>query len=132
MSDYQVSFAVRQGIVAVVISESGSIVDKYVRKIPSSIDGQYKSLLYVFNLALKHLDKVLAGKRADVVFEHSNYTFAKWVECQYSKPEYQEEFNAAMLKLQRLPVRYSFVHNPKPRAALFCSDKYVKREEFVS
>ncbi len=131
MEELSVSFVARQGYAAVVISGGSKILDCYVRRIPSSVKGQFRGILYVFNLALKHLDKVLSGRQANVVFEHSNYTFEKWVNCQYSKLEYQSEFDAAMRKLQRLPLQYKFVHNPKPLAVSFCSDKYVKQGDFV-
>ena len=132
MSEYFVSFAVRNDIAAIVISEDGMILKKYVKRIPSNVDGSYNATIYALNMALKHLDRLLQGRRSEVTFEHSNYIIEKWIERHYSKPEYQEAFDAAMQKLQRLPIRYTFVHNDKPKAAMYCSEKYIKKEEFVS
>ena len=62
-----------------------------------------------------------------VCFETSNSTFVKWIENQYSKSEYNEEFVEALRQLQELPILYAFHYAAKPKALVYAEPEYCKK-----
>lgn len=133
MSNVVCSIAVRHGVVAVLFVEDGMAKGRVVEKIKDekALESSYSAMIYAFTFALRHLRDYIqcAGGDYSVCFETSNSTFIKWVENQYSKEGYQDEFVASLRLLQELPVMYAFHYNQKPKAVAYASEQYCKKEK---
>lgn len=131
MSNIVVSMSLRKGISAIVIMEDGVIKVKYVERIKDehALSSSYAGIIYTFKLALRHVRQYMqTADVKDVCFETSNSTFIKWVDAQYSKEAYKQDFDEALTLLNELPIRYAFTYAEKPKAFLFTDSSYLKKE----
>lgn len=133
MTNIVCSFAIRKSIVSVLIVDGGMIQRRAVERIKDAevADSSYMSIIYAFKVALRHVrDYIQQGDdEYSVCFETSNSTFVKWVENQYSKPGYQDEFVTALKLLQELPILYAFHYAQKPKALVYADASYCKKEK---
>ena len=117
------SFAVRNGICAVVISSDGVIRQKYAEKVKDKValSNSYTAIMYAFDLAMRLVRQYIQENENsdEITFELSNSTFKKWVDRFYSKDDYCEEFSRRMHVLQSLPIRYNFSYSSKPKAYFY-------------
>lgn len=125
------SFAVRKGIVSALVIEGGMVKNKAVEKIrePEVAESSYAAIIRAFKVALRNVrDFIQQGSdEYSVCFETSNSTFIKWVDNQYSKEAYQDEFLSALQLLQELPIKYAFHYVAKPKALVYADDAYCKK-----
>lgn len=133
MSNIVCSIALRKNIVSILIVDSGMVKRRATERIKDekAMESSYSAMIYAFVVALRHVRDFIQQNAGDynVCFETSNSTFVKWVENQYSKEAYQEEFLAALRLLQELPIMYAFHYSPKPKAMVYCEEKYCKKEK---
>lgn len=132
MGSIIVSIAVKKNIVSVLIVEGGMMKVQITEKIKDEkvLESNYSSIIYAFILALRYVRQYVQDNKdnRNVCFETSNSIFIKWVDNQYSKDAYQEEFMNAMKLLQELPIRYAFSYSAKPKAFAYADEKYCKKE----
>lgn len=133
MSNIVCSIALRKSILSILIVDGGMIKSRVVERIKDekANESSYSAIIYAFEVALRHVrDYVQKGEDDySVCFETSNSTFMKWVDSQYSKPAYQDEFVKSMKLLQELPILYAFHYSPKPKALVYADEKYCKKEK---
>lgn len=133
MSNLTCSLAIKRGVVSVLIIEGGMMQTCAVEKIKDkkALESSYAGIIYAFTIALRHLRDYIQNNVKDynVCFETSNSTFIKWVDNQYSKVAYQDEFIAALKLLQELPIRYAFHYCEKPKAVAYANESYCKKEK---
>jgi hypothetical protein len=132
MGNIIVSMALRKNVVAILVQEDGVVKAKSTERIKDekALASSYSGIIYAFAVALRYTRQYLQDNKSnkDVCFETSNSTFIKWVDNQYSKELYQEEFVNVLKLLQELPIRYTFSYNPKPKAFTYADEKYCKKE----
>lgn len=132
MGNVIVSIAIKKDIVAVLITENGTIKTHVTEKIKdkNALESNYSSMIYAFVLALRYVRQYIQDNKSsrDICFETSNSIFIKWVDNQYSKEAYQKEFMNALALLQELPIRYAFSYSAKPKAIVYADKKYCKKE----
>lgn len=132
MSNLVCSIALRKGVVAVLIVDGGMIKKRVVERIKSTeaAESSYLGIIYAFKVALRYVRDYIqqSSETYSVCFETSNSTFVKWVDNQYSKAAYQDEFMSALKLLQELPIMYAFHYCPKPKALVYADPSYCKRE----
>jgi hypothetical protein len=132
MSNIVVSIAMRKNVVAFLIIEDNIIKTKITEYIKDerALQSSYTCMIYAFKLALRYVRQYIQVNKStrDVCFEISNSTFIKWIDNQYSKEAYQEEFNEALKLLQELPIRYAFSYAQRPKALPFADDKYCEKK----
>lgn len=133
MSNLVCSIALRKGVVAVLIVDGGMIKKRVVERIKSTevAESSYLGIIYAFKVALRYVRDYIqqSSETYSVCFETSNSTFVKWVDNQYSKAAYQDEFMSALKLLQELPIMYAFHYSPKPKALVYADTSYCKREK---
>jgi len=133
VSNLVCSIALRKGVVAVLIVDGGMIKKRVVERIKSTeaAESSYLGIIYAFKVALRYVRDYIqqSGETYSVCFETSNSTFVKWVDNQYSKAAYQDEFMSALKLLQELPIMYAFHYCPKPKALVYADPSYCKREK---
>lgn len=133
MSNLVCSIALRKGVVAVLIVDGGMIKKRVVERIKSTeaAESSYLGIIYAFKVALRYVRDYIQqfSETYSVCFETSNSTFVKWVDNQYSKAAYQDEFMSALKLLQELPIMYAFHYSPKPKALVYADTSYCKREK---
>lgn len=131
MTNVICSFAVRKGIVSALVIEGGMVKNKAVEKIrePEVAESSYAAIIRAFKVALRNVrDFIQQGSdEYSVCFETSNSTFIKWVDNQYSKEAYQDEFLSALQLLQELPIKYAFHYVAKPKALVYADDAHCKK-----
>lgn len=132
MGNVLVSIAIKKNIVSVLIIEDGMIKIRVTEKIKDekALESNYSSMIYAFIFALRYVRQYIQDNKSnkDICFETSNSIFIKWVDNQYSKDAYQEEFMSAMKLLHELPIRYAFTYSVKPKAFAYADEKYCKKE----
>lgn len=133
MGNIIVSIAIKRNIVAIVIIENGMIKSRVTEKIKDekALSSNYSSMIYAFTIALRHVRQYIQSNKdssRNVCFETSNSIFIKWVDNQYSKDAYQEDFEQALKLLQELPIKYAFTYAPRPKAIAYTEEKYCKKE----
>lgn len=132
MNNIVVSIAMKKNVVAILIIENNIIKTRMTEciKDEKALQSSYTGMIYAFKLALRYVRQYIQENKTtrDVCFEISNSTFIKWVDNQYSKEAYQEEFNEALKLLQELPIRYAFTYAKRPRALPFADDKYCEKK----
>lgn len=131
MSNLVCSIALRKNIVSILLVEGGMVRSRATERIKDSQDSSYSAMIYAFKVALRYVRDYIqqSSETYSVCFETSNSTFVKWVENQYSKDAYQDEFMSALHLLQELPIMYAFHYSPKPKALVYAEEKYCKREK---
>ena len=129
------SFSVRKGIIAVLIIEDGVIKKRIVKKILDDdiVNNSYRAIINAFSLSLRNVRQYIENNTdiRDVCFETSNSTFIKWIDNQYSKKEYQQEFMKTLEILNEIPIRYQFYYVAKPKAFIYTDDKYCEKEKLT-
>ena len=132
MGNIIVSIAIKKNIVAIIIMENGMIKSKVTEKIKDSkaLESIYAGMIYAFILALRYVRQYIQDNKENrnICFETSNSIFVKWVDNQYSKEAYQEDFEQALKLLQELPIKYAFSYNPRPKALPYANEQYCKKE----
>lgn len=132
MQNIIVSIAMKKNIVSVLIIKNGTIELRATEKIKDTeaLESNYLGMIYSFVVSLRYVRKYIQGTKEDynVCFEVSNSIFAKWVDTQYSKEAYQEQFMSALRLLHELPIRYTFSYSAKPKALVYAEEKYCKKE----
>lgn len=120
MGNVLVSLSVRNGILAILLSDDGSLMKEHVERIndADAVSNIYLGMIYGFNVALRITRQYIQDNKnsREVTFELSNSTFVKWIDNRYSRPEYQEQFMASLYVLQSLPIKYRFSYNQRPKA----------------
>lgn len=120
MGNVLVSLSVRNGILAILLSDDGSLMKEHVERIndADAVSNIYLGMIYGFNVALRITRQYIQDNKnsREVTFELSNSTFVKWIDNRYSRPEYQEHFMASLYTLQSLPIKYRFSYNQRPKA----------------
>lgn len=126
-----VSICIRNNVLAVVLTQEGMLVDKFVGYVRSNIAGSvYLSLLYGIKTSLLRVRHYLEQHQdvTSVVFELNNSTIVSWIKNCYSKECYQDSFVEIMRLLQEIPMQYAFVANAKPKALRFADKKYIPKK----
>ena len=127
MSNLVCSIALRKGVVAVLIVDGGMIKKRVVERIKSTeaAESSYLGIIYAFKVALRYVRDYIqqSSETYSVCFETSNSTFVKWVDNQYSKAAYQDEFMSALKLLQELPIMYAFHYSPKQIGRASCRER---------
>lgn len=133
MSNLVCSIALRKGVVAVLLIDGGMVKKRVVERVKDAdaAESSYMGIIYAFKVALRNVRDYVQQfeEHYNVCFETSNSTFVKWIENQYSKEAYQEEFMGALRLLQELPIMYAFHYSPKPKALVYADVSYCKREK---
>ena len=136
MGNVLVSFAIRNGIVAVLISEDGTLKFSHVETIKDSSarESVYLGIIYAFDLALRIVRQYTQDNRnsREITFETSNSTFVKWIENQYSKEPYQDKFMDSLIMLQSLPIMYRFSYTQRTKAWAYAVASNCKGEKITS
>lgn len=126
-----VSFAVKRGIFTILVTENGMLKKRVTEKFKdkSIADSTHRSTIHAFIMALRTVKNVMASESGDysICFETSNSIFVKWVDNQYAKDGYVEEFNEALNLLHELPILYNFTYNTKPMAVRYCGESYITK-----
>ena len=128
-----VSIAVKNKICSIVLTNGSDIVDKSLVEYKDwdTNNDPYKRMIYAVSYALRKYRNILESLRSDdiVTFEVSNSTFIKWVNREYSRVEYNEEFVEMLRELNKIPMRYVFVHSKKTKASNFLNEGILEKEE---
>lgn len=122
------SIFVRKHISAIVLMREGEVIATSVKRITDSntMDVFYKELLYTFERSLGYVD--MYAKDEEVTFEINNNAVKQWFTRGYSKPQYEELFEKAYLRLHSVPIRYRIVVSNLPKANIYAyEDKLDKR-----
>lgn len=131
MKNIVCSIALRKNIVAILIIDGGMIKSRATERVKDekAMESSYSAMIYAFTVALRYVRDYIQQNDGEysVCFETSNSTFVKWVENQYSKEAYQNEFIAALKLLQELPIMYAFHYCPKPKALPYADASYCKK-----
>ena len=122
------SIFVRKHISAIVLMREGEVIATSVKRITDSniTDVFYKELLCTFERSLGYVD--MYAKDEEVTFEINNNAVKQWFTRGYSKPQYEELFEKAYLRLHSVPIRYRLVVSNLPKANIYAyEDKLDKR-----
>lgn len=125
-----VSVSVKSGISALLIAKNGCEVYKETRRLSEDENSTaYKSLVVTLISAVKHLRAFVEEDNSDnsIVFECGNSIVVNWFKKGSSTQDCSAEFDEVLRLLDEIPCRYSFKVNKKPYAAMYLSEKYIKK-----
>lgn len=134
MNNILCSIVVSKNILAVLILEDGMIKRHMTERVrdQKARETPHAGSIYGMTVALRYVRDYIQqsdGESYSVCFELSNSTLIKWVENQYSKEYYQDEFLAMLRLLNELPIMYMFHYSTKPKAFVYAAEKYCKRDK---
>lgn len=128
-----VSIAVKKSLCSIMFIVDGEVVDKATIRYKDWDEEQdpYKRIIFAVSKAIRLIRGYIESNRSDdiVAFEVSNSTFVKWINQEYAKDTYHDEFSKMYSELNQIPMRYVFQYSRKPKASSLLLDDYISKDE---
>lgn len=119
------SVCVKNGILAVVLVDDGSVYNKKVMRVP--YEDRYDNVASGVAVAARMLGSI-GVQEDEIVFEVTSGTVVNWFRGMYAGGTHQERFAEAFAELDAVPMRYSFICNQKPVAWYFAEERYIESD----